>query len=51
LENKNAEIGKQLEKRAIIAETGIGCDNGKLKWKKRKIFQKYSVTNVGKLHI
>ena len=31
---------------SIIAETGTGCDNGKLNRKKRKIFQKYRVTNA-----
>ena len=30
---------------SIIAETGTGSDNGKLNRKKRKIFQKYRVTN------
>ena len=34
---------KELPKRA---ETGTGSDNGKLNRKKRKIFQKYRVTNV-----
>ena len=34
---------KELPKRA---ETGTGSDNGKLDRKKRKIFQKYRVTNV-----
>jgi len=31
---------------SIIAETGKGSDNGKLNRKKRKIFQKYKVTNA-----
>jgi len=31
---------------SIIAETGTGSDNGKLNRKKRKIFQKYGVTNA-----
>ena len=31
---------------SILAETGTGCDNGKLNRKKRKIFKKYSVTNT-----
>ena len=31
---------------SIIAETGTGSDNGKLNRKKRKIFQKYRVTNA-----
>jgi len=31
---------------SILAETGTGSDNGKLNRKKRKIFQKYSVTNA-----
>jgi len=31
---------------SIIAETGTGSDNGKLNRKKRKIFQKYKVTNA-----
>ena len=30
---------------SIIAETGTGSDSGKLNKKKRKIFQKYRVTN------
>jgi hypothetical protein len=33
---------KELSK---LAETGTGSDNGKLNRKRRKIFQKYSVTN------
>jgi len=31
---------------SIIAETGIGSDNGNLNRKKKKIFQKYIVTNA-----
>ena len=31
---------------SIIAETGIGSDNGKLNRKKRKILKKYRVTNA-----
>jgi hypothetical protein len=31
---------------SILVETGTGSDNGKLNRKKRKIFQKYSVTNA-----
>jgi len=31
---------------SIIAETGTGSDNGKLNRKKKKIFQKYRVTNA-----
>ena len=31
---------------SITAETGTGSDNVKLNRKKRKIFQKYRVTNV-----
>ena len=31
---------------SIIAEAGTGSDNGKLNRKKRKIFQKYRVTNA-----
>ena len=31
---------------SIIAERGTGSDNGKLNRKKRKIFQKYKVTNA-----
>ena len=31
---------------SILAETGTGSDNGKLNRKKKKIFQKYSVTNA-----
>jgi len=47
MENKNAETDKQLEKRiSIIAETGTGSDHGKLNKEKRKIFEKYRVTNA-----
>ena len=35
---------------SIIAETGTGSDNGKLNRKKRKIFKRYRVANLGKLH-
>ena len=31
---------------SIIPETGTVCDNGNLNKKKRKIFQKYRVTNA-----
>jgi len=31
---------------SIIAETGTGCDDGKLNRKKRKIFQKYRAVNA-----
>jgi len=47
VQNKNAETDKHLENDlSIIAETGTGSDNGKLNMKKRKIFQKYRVTNA-----
>ena len=35
---------------SIIAENGKGSDNVKLNRKKRKIFQKYRVTNARELH-
>jgi len=35
--------GKEL---SVLAETGTGSDNGKLNRKKRKIFKKYSMTNI-----
>jgi hypothetical protein len=31
---------------AVLAEIGTGCDNGKLNRKKRRVFQKYKVTNA-----
>jgi hypothetical protein len=36
------EISSWRKELSIIAETGMGSDNGKLNRKKRKIFQKYS---------
>ena len=40
------QISSWRKKLSIIAETGTGSDNGKLNKKKRKIFQKYRVTNA-----
>jgi len=40
------QISSWRKELSIIDETGIGSDNGKLNRKKRKIFQKYSVTNA-----
>ena len=40
------QISSWRKQLSIIAETGTGCDNGKLNRKKRKIFQKYRVTNA-----
>ena len=40
------QISSWRKELSIIAETGTGCDNGKLNRKKRKIFQKYRVTNA-----
>ena len=40
------QISSWRKELSIIAETGTGSDNGKLNRKKRKIFQKYRVTNV-----
>ena len=34
---------------SVLAETGTGSDNEKLNRKKRRIFQKYSVTMLEKL--
>ena len=39
------QISRWRKELSIIAETGTGSDNGKLNRKKRKIFQKYKVTN------
>ena len=40
------QISNWRKELSILAETGTGSDNGKLNRKKRKIFQKYSVTNA-----
>jgi hypothetical protein len=51
LENKNGETNKQLQTElSITNETGRGSDYGKKKKKKRKIFKKYTVTMLEKLH-
>ena len=39
------KINSWRKKLSIITKTGTDSDNGKLNWKKRKIFQKYKVTN------
>jgi len=43
------QISNWRKESSILAEIGMGCDNGKLNRKKRKIFQKYSVTRLEKL--
>jgi len=43
------QISSWRKELSIIAETVTGSDNGKLNRKKRKIFQKYRVTNVRKV--
>ena len=40
------QISNWRKELSILAETGTGSDSGKLNRKKRKIFQKYSVTNA-----
>jgi uncharacterized protein (UPF0303 family) len=40
------QISSWRRELSIIAETGTGSDNGKLNRKKRKIFQKYRMTNA-----
>jgi len=40
------EIRSWRKELSIIAENGIGSDNGMLNRKKRKIFKKYRVTNA-----
>jgi hypothetical protein len=40
------QISNWREELSIIAEAGTVSDNGKLNRKKRKIFQKYRVTNA-----
>ena len=40
------QISKWRKELSITAETRTVSDNGKLKRKKRKIFQKYKVTNA-----
>jgi hypothetical protein len=44
------QISSWRRELSIIAETGTGSDNGKFNSKKRKIFQKYRVTNARGLH-
>jgi hypothetical protein len=47
LENSNSETASSWRKElSIISETEKDSNNGKLKRKKRKIFQKYRVTNA-----
>jgi len=43
------QISSWRKELSIKAETGTGSDNGKLNRKKRKIFQKYIVTNARKV--
>jgi len=40
------QISSWRKELSIIAENRTGCYNGKLNRKKRKIFQKYRVTNA-----
>jgi hypothetical protein len=40
------QISNWRKEISIIAQTGTGSDNSKLNTKKRKIFQKYKVTNA-----
>jgi len=40
------QISSWRKELSVIAENGAGADNGKLNRKKRKIFQKYRVTNA-----
>ena len=40
------QISNWRKELSIIAEIGTGSENGKLNRKKRKIFQKYRVTNA-----
>jgi hypothetical protein len=40
------EISNWRKELLILAQTGTGCDNGKINRKNKKIFQKYSVTNA-----
>jgi len=40
------QISSLRKELSIIAETGTGSDNGKLKRKKMKIFQKYRVADA-----
>jgi len=44
------QISSWRKELSIKAEIGKFSDNGKLNRKKRKIFQKYRVTDLGKLH-
>ena len=43
------QISSWRKELSIIAETGTGSDNAKLKRKKRKILKKYRVTNARKV--
>ena len=43
------QISSCRKELSIIAETGTGSDNAKLKRKKRKILKKYRVTNARKV--
>ena len=43
------QISNWRKELSILAETGTGSDNEKLNRKKRRIFQKYSVTMLEKL--
>jgi len=45
-DNKQKHISSWRKELSIIPEPGTGSDNGKLNRKKRKIFQKYRVTNA-----
>ena len=40
------QINSWRKELSVIAETGTGSDNGKLNSEKRKIFEKYRVTNA-----
>jgi len=40
------QISSWRKELSIIAETGTGSDSGKLNGKKRKVFQKYRMTNA-----
>jgi len=40
------QVSSWRKELSIIAETGTGSDNGNLNRKKKKIFQKYRVTNA-----
>jgi len=44
------QINSWRKETSIIAKHGTGSDNVKLNRKKRKIFKRYRVANLGKLH-